>query len=93
LGVDVSPWVFFMFVPITTAALLVPISIAGFGVREGLYVALFGQLGVEPALAVALSLATYGLDILSGLVGGAIYLIAGVLGLRASAVRGETEVG
>ena len=93
LGVDVSPWVFFMFVPITTAALLVPISIAGFGVREGLYVALFGQLGVAPAQAVALSLATYGLDILSGLVGGAIYLIAGVLGLRASAVRGETEVG
>jgi hypothetical protein len=82
-----------MFVPITTAALLVPISIAGFGVREGLYVALFGQLGVAPAQAVALSLATYGLDILSGLVGGAIYLIAGLLGLRASAVRGETGAG
>ena len=85
LGVDVSPWVFFLFVPITTAALLVPISIAGFGVREGLYVALFGQLGVEPALAVALSLLTYSLDILCGLVGGAVYLAAGVLGLRGPA--------
>ena len=82
LGVDVSPWVFFMFVPITTAALLAPISISGFGVREGVYVTLFGQLGVAPALAVALSLATYSLDIVAGLTGGVIYFGAGVLGLR-----------
>jgi uncharacterized membrane protein YbhN (UPF0104 family) len=82
LGVDVSPWVFFMFVPITTAALLVPISISGFGVREGIYVALFGQLGVDPALAVALSLGSYSLDFAAGLVGGVIYFAAGVLGLR-----------
>jgi hypothetical protein len=87
LGVSVSPWVFFLFVPITTAALLVPISIAGFGVREGLYVTLFGQLGVDPALAVALSLATYSLDFLMGLVGGGVYLAAGVLGLRQRAAE------
>ena len=93
LGVDVSPWVFFLFVPITTAALLVPISIAGFGVREGLYVALFGQLGVEPALAVALSLGTYSLDILCGLVGGGVYLAAGVLGLRTRAAEEQSGAG
>ena len=90
LGVDVSPWVFFLFVPITTAALLAPISIAGFGVREGLYVTLFGQLGVDPPLAVALSLGSYSLDILCGLVGGVIYFGAGVLGLRTRPVE-KTE--
>jgi hypothetical protein len=67
---------------VATAALLVPISISGFGVREGIYVTLFGQLGVDPPLAVALSLATYGLDFFAGLVGGVIYIGAGVLGLR-----------
>jgi uncharacterized membrane protein YbhN (UPF0104 family) len=93
LGVDASPWVFFMFVPITTAALLVPISISGFGVREGLYVTLFGQLGVDPARAVALSLATYSLDIVTGLVGGVIYLGAGLLGLRSAKVRETGKTG
>lgn len=82
LGVSVSAWVFFMFVPLATAVLLVPISISGFGVREGLYVAVFGQLGVDPALAVALSLATYALDFSTGLAGGVIYFAAGLLGLR-----------
>ena len=82
LGVTVSTWVFFMTVPLATAVLLVPISISGLGVREGLYVAVFGQLGVAPALALALSLATYALDFATGLVGGVIYFAAGLLGLR-----------
>ena len=82
LGVTVSAWVFFMFVPLATAVLLVPISISGFGVREGLYVAIFGQLGVGPTLAVALSLATYSLDFSTGIAGGVIYFVAGLLGLR-----------
>ena len=82
LAVAVSPWVFFMSVPLATAVLLVPISISGFGVREGLYVALFGQLGVGPALALALSLATYALDFSTGLFGGLVYFAAGLLGLR-----------
>jgi glycosyltransferase 2 family protein len=82
LGVTVSAWVFFMIVPLATAVLLVPISISGFGVREGLYVALFGQLGVGAALALALSLATYALDFSTGLFGGLVYFGAGLLGLR-----------
>jgi hypothetical protein len=80
--VAVSAWVFFMVVPLATAVLLVPISISGFGVREGLYVAVFGQLGVGAALALALSLATYSLDFSTGLAGGVIYFAAGLLGLR-----------
>jgi len=82
LGVQVSAWAFFMIVPLATAVLLVPISISGFGVREGLYVTVFGQLGVAPALALALSLATYSLDFSTGLAGGAIYFVAGLFGLR-----------
>ncbi len=85
LGLAVSPWVFFAFVPVTTAALLAPISISGLGVREGLYVLLFGQVGVGQTQAVALSLGVYSLDVAMGLLGGAIYLGAGLLGLRRKA--------
>jgi uncharacterized protein (TIRG00374 family) len=96
LGVAVSAWVFFMIVPLATAVLLVPISISGFGVREGLYVAVFGQLGVGAPLALALSLATYSLDFSTGLAGGVIYFAAGLLGLRrrgaaAQGSRGDGE--
>jgi uncharacterized membrane protein YbhN (UPF0104 family) len=93
LGVNVSAWVFFMIVPLATAVLLVPISISGFGVREGLYVALFGQLGVGPALALALSLATYSLDFSTGLAGGGIYFAAGLFGLRGQPSQGTAEHG
>jgi uncharacterized protein (TIRG00374 family) len=88
-GLGVSGWVFFMFVPVTTAALLVPISISGFGVREGLYVTLFGQLGVSATSAVALSLAIYSLDFVTGLAGGVIYFAAGVLGIRKTNTKDE----
>jgi uncharacterized membrane protein YbhN (UPF0104 family) len=90
LGIGAPAGIFFLFVPVTTAALLVPISISGLGVREGLYVALFGQVGVGTAEAVALSLGAYSLDVMMGLLGGMVYLAAGVMGLRR---RGATVGG
>jgi hypothetical protein len=71
-----------VFIPVATATLLVPISISGLGVREGVYVTLFAQIGVADAPAVAFSLAYYSLDLAAGLVGGIIYLLAGMLRLR-----------
>jgi hypothetical protein len=91
LGIGAPAGVFFLFVPVTTAALLVPISISGLGVREGLYVTLFGQIGVGAAEAAALSLGVFSLDVMMGLIGGVLYLAAGVLGLRGRAAGGETK--
>jgi len=85
LQLNVSPWIFFLFVPIAAATLLVPISISGLGVREGMYVTLFGQLGLTAAQSVSLSLATYSLDLVTGLLGGGVYLVAGLVGLRPKA--------
>ena len=82
LRLNISPWIFFLFTPIAAATLLVPISISGLGVREGIYVTLFGQLGLTAAQSLSLSLATYSLDLVSGLVGGLVYLAAGLVGLR-----------
>jgi hypothetical protein len=81
LGIHVSPWLFFLFVPVATVALLLP-SISGFGVREGIYILLFGQVGVNETQAVALSLSAYSIDFAAGVLGGVIYFIAGLTGLR-----------
>lgn len=82
LHIDLPPATLFVFIPIATVSLLVPISISGLGVREGVYVALFAQVGVPDASAVAFSLAYYSLDLFGGLVGGLLYLTASLARLR-----------
>lgn len=84
LGLNVSPIYFALFVPIATISLLLPISIAGLGVREQIYLTLFASpaVGLSGPQAIALSLGAYGLDLVNGIVGGVLYLAAGALGLR-----------
>jgi uncharacterized membrane protein YbhN (UPF0104 family) len=82
LGLSVPVGVYFVFVPLATVALLIPITVNGLGFRESIYLALFPQTGVSGPQATAFSLGTYSLDLLDGLVGGVIYLVAGVMGLR-----------
>lgn len=63
-------------VPITSLLLLVPISFAGLGVREESFRQLYGQIGVLPEVAVAMSLLVHIIgNICTGLIGGAIYLL------------------
>jgi hypothetical protein len=81
-GLDVPLWAVAVILPIIAATLLVPISISGFGVREGVVVALLLQIGVNAEQGLLLSLAWYGLDVIDGLFGGMIYFLTGLLGLR-----------
>ncbi len=69
-------------VPVATASLLLPISVSGLGVREGIYVLLFAQVGVGQEQALAFSFAYYSIDLFAGLLGGLIYLLAGLIRLR-----------
>ncbi|MCB0209564.1 MAG: flippase-like domain-containing protein [Anaerolineae bacterium] len=65
-------------VPITSLLLIVPISFAGLGVREESFRQLYGQIGVSPEVAVAMSLMVYFIgNICTGLIGGVIYLLRG----------------
>lgn len=82
LGIGVSEWMFFLVVPVATAALLLPTTISGLGVREAIFVTVFGQVGVSAARATALSFGSYSLDLAAGAVGGLIYLGKGLLDLR-----------
>jgi uncharacterized membrane protein YbhN (UPF0104 family) len=82
LNLDLSFWTLLAFVPIATVALLVPVTIGGLGLREGIYVVLFAQIGLGSTAATAFSLAVYSVDVATGIMGGVIYLVSGVLGLR-----------
>ncbi len=76
LGAEATLVQYAVFVPITSLVLVIPISFAGLGVREGAYRQLFGQVGVPPEIAVAMSLMVYFLgNICTGIIGGVIYLI------------------
>ena len=75
LGVRLSIWYFLLFVPIISLVTLVPISFSGLGVREGAYVYLFSQVGVEAPVAISMSLTFYGLRLVGGVLGGIIYAL------------------
>jgi uncharacterized membrane protein YbhN (UPF0104 family) len=83
LGAGVRLAYYFVFVPLTSLVLVLPISFAGLGVREGTYVFLFSQVGMSQEMALSLSLLVYALGTVTpGLVGGAIYLLRGARGSR-----------
>ena len=86
LGLQIPLLYYALFLPLVVASLLVPISISGLGVREGLMIVLFAQAGLGAAQAAALSLGFYSLDVFTGLLGGGVYVLAGVMGLRSRPV-------
>jgi hypothetical protein len=85
VGVEIALVYFFLFVPVLSITLMLPISVGGLGVREGMAVFLFAQADVDSAAAATASLAVYAIStLLTGLLGGLIYLIQGARGLRAN---------
>lgn len=75
LGLKISLLGIIVVIPLVTIFILIPISLAGWGVREGVMIVALGYLGVLPEQALALSI-IYGLLILfSALPGGVIWLI------------------
>jgi uncharacterized membrane protein YbhN (UPF0104 family) len=88
VGMDLSLAYFFVFVPLLSLTLMLPISLGGLGVREGAAVLLFTQVGVDEAMSVAYSLGVYAIARITGLFGGLLFLIESIAGLR----RGGTAV-
>jgi uncharacterized protein (TIRG00374 family) len=84
LDIQASLAQYLVFVPLVSLSLLLP-SIGGLGVRELTYVGLFGLIGVPEEQAFALSILVYAINVLTGLIGGIIYLAQGAR--SASAAR------
>jgi len=77
LGLDV-PFVFFLIaIPMIWIIMMIPVSIAGLGVREGAFVLFFTQYGVSDENALLLSLLLFALTLITALIGGLIYAWGG----------------
>ena len=78
LDLGVSFLYFAMIVPVALVVLLVPFSINGIGIREGIFVYLLTGLGVENKDAIALSWISFGLMLTQGIIGGIIFALRGI---------------
>jgi len=64
--------------PFSTLVGLIPITIGGFGTRDGVYVAMMKSFGVSSALALSMSLAGYAVNALIPAIIGLILVIVGM---------------
>jgi uncharacterized membrane protein YbhN (UPF0104 family) len=70
LGVEVGLATWFIVVPLVNLAMLLPISIGGVGVREGMMALLLAPSGVSRETAVAVGMLTLLTAVVCGIVGG-----------------------
>lgn len=75
LGIKLNFIYFLIFLPIISAITLLPISIGGLGLREGLFVLYFAKAGVIKQLALAMSLLSFSFVVFYGAIGGLIYVL------------------
>jgi len=78
LDLGVSILYFFMIVPIALVILLLPFSINGIGLREGVFVFLLTDLGVSSQDAIALSVLSFLLSLTQSILGGIIFALRGI---------------
>jgi len=82
LHATIDPGYFLFLIPLISFLLALPISLSGLGVRESGYVYLFGQAGVPSPVAFSMSLCFYAITVGTGLIGGILYALQGLGGLR-----------
>ena len=75
LGLDLDLALIAVVVPLVLIATALPISIGGFGVREGSYVALLADVGVSAGDATLLSLLSAAAMAIASLPGGLVLLV------------------
>jgi len=75
LGITLPLAAWFAVVPLVALAMAVPISISGAGVREGLLVLLLAPYGVKTDAGVAVGLLWFLATIVTGLVGGVLFML------------------
>jgi uncharacterized membrane protein YbhN (UPF0104 family) len=90
VGIDVPLGFYFVFVPLLSLTLLVPISVGGLGARDWVAQPLLGSVGVPNAVAAGMTLAVYAVTLSVGLIGLAIYLVEGLTGLWKQEENDET---
>ena len=82
LGLSIAMKYYFIYVPVITVITVLPLSIAGIGVREGAFVFFFTRLGAAGEQALSLSLLVFAQWIAMALVGGMVYWLSGLAKAR-----------
>lgn len=73
VGLDVSPWTFLVVVPVTVVATMIPVTLNGLGVREGVLVGLLVAFGADPEPAGAMVLLALVVSVLYSILGAALF--------------------
>lgn len=74
LNLSVPFHYFFLFVPLISVISMLPISVAGLGLREGSAIYLFAKVGLDSASALSLSLLWFTVTALCSGLGGVVFL-------------------
>jgi len=77
LGLEIPIHFFFIFIPVAEILVFLPVTIQGFGVREGTYVALFSSM-VTDAQAFALGFSDQLIKVIGSIIGGIVYMFSGM---------------
>jgi uncharacterized membrane protein YbhN (UPF0104 family) len=77
VGADLSfPYALFLVLPVILIA-IIPVSIAGWGIREGAMVAAFGYAGLAPGDGLIVSLLYGATYLVIGIIGGLVWVLTG----------------
>ncbi len=63
--------------PVISVMTALPVSVAGLGVREGGYLYFLTRIDVDDSIAVTVGLLWFGLTVMGGLIGGALFVLSG----------------
>ena len=74
VGIRLSPVNFYLISVISSLVAVLPVSINGFGISDGVYVLFLGQLGIPAAAALSLSLTAHFIQYAIGLFGGVLFI-------------------
>ncbi len=75
LGGGLGLWAYMFIFPMVWIGSMLPVSISGLGVREGLFILLTGRFGMGADTALAVALLMLAISLSKGLVGAAVFLL------------------
>jgi uncharacterized protein (TIRG00374 family) len=74
VGINLDAVIYASVIPLALFAMMMPVSINGIGIREGVFAMLFGIFGIGIDLVLVFSWIFYGLTVIHGVIGGIVYL-------------------
>lgn len=77
LGIDIPVLAMFTIIPLSIFVTMLPVSINGIGLREGVYVFFFSAYGIDAVEAIAFAWIALGFVMLQGVIGGILFATRG----------------